>query len=126
VLHISALDELRSLGSSAGKQGILMQVIESYISEATKLIEQLSEVVANRDLVPIERISHSIKSSSVQVGVARVGEVAAQMEIDAKQGDLVHVDANLDLLTVAFEQACRALRDQVPDDAESVLSAEKD
>jgi two-component system sensor histidine kinase/response regulator len=125
VLEMSALDELRSLGGLDGNQGILAQVIESYVSETAKLLEQLTEVVADRALVPIERISHSIKSSSVQVGVARVGEVAARMEMDAKQGDLAHVDANLDLLTVEFEQAWEALRDQVLGDGESSLSAEK-
>lgn len=126
VLHMPALAELRSLGGPAGNPGILEQVIQSYISETTKLLEQLAEVVAEGVAAPIERIAHSIKSSSVQVGVARVGEVAARMEMEAKHGDLLHVDANLDVMNAEFQEACNALRAQLLSNDESALSKDKD
>ena len=88
MMSIPVLEELYAVGESTGSPGFLLGVVESYVEETTKQFDQLGSAVAERDADQIMRIAHSIKSASVQLGLLRLGEVAANLEQSASKGEL--------------------------------------
>ncbi len=126
VLSVSTFEEFRTIGASTGNPNILVEIIHSYMSETSKSLLELAAVIAEEVPERVERIAHSIKSSSGQIGVARVAEIAARLESESKGGDLVLADAHLEALTYEFDQACEALRIQVLEVDETSSSSDSD
>jgi signal transduction histidine kinase/CheY-like chemotaxis protein/HPt (histidine-containing phosphotransfer) domain-containing protein len=113
ILLASALDELRGISDSKGSDRVFARVFESYLSETAKSIEELSVAVEESVADVVQRVSHSIKSASVQLGVLRVGNLAAQLESSAARRDLSNAEAGLESLQYEFEQARTALRREI-------------
>jgi HPt (histidine-containing phosphotransfer) domain-containing protein len=110
VLDVSKLEELRSVSAEAGNPDIVARVVRSYISEASKLLEELMLAIGDGVAKSVEGLAHSIKSSSRQLGLVRVGEVAASLESEGSVGDLTHAEERLDALRFEIERGCLALR----------------
>lgn len=111
----SALDEISALYPPGEGAQFVSQVVDSYVAETTKLLEQLSEGVDDGSPEPVQRLAHAIKSSSAQVGAARMSELAARLESEAREQDLSYAEAHLDALGHAFAEACEAIRAHLDD-----------
>ena len=112
-IRLAVIEELRALTPPESSLGFLQQVVESYLAESEKQMEQLSEAAEAAEAEPINRLAHSIKSSSAQVGLVRLAEVAAIMEAEAAAGDLTHLEANLEVLAFEMKNAREALEEHL-------------
>lgn len=108
-LDQKALNELRALDPD-GSSGLLSQIIGSYLSDATELIQQIVTAFRAKDIVTLTRNAHSLKSTSLTVGAIRVGEIAKELEIACKGGALEVVPLFLTVLMAEYAAAAGLLK----------------
>ena len=85
----SVLEAIRSL-QLPDADDLVGQIIETYIGESADLMSALGDAVRELDSERVRACSHTLKSSSGNVGARRVVDLARQLEMaarDAKDGD---------------------------------------
>jgi len=86
VLDRQVLDELsRMLGG--GKQDMLASLINLYLAESPKLLDELKRAAGAGDAREIARVAHSLKSCSANVGAMALSRYCAELVEVAKRGD---------------------------------------
>lgn len=104
-----ALVAIRSLEADYGDE-LLKQVISTYLDNASKLMQALEQAWNTGDLKAIRMVSHTLKSSSSQVGAHSLAELCRNVENDARKH---RYDASGDTLIAIqqkFMQTCIALK----------------
>ena len=85
-LDTSALEGL--LEMIGGDQDSLKELIDSYLSESPKLIEDLEAGLDGQNQDLIKRSAHTLKSSSNDFGAMGLQKMSESLETDARAGDL--------------------------------------
>jgi CheY-like chemotaxis protein len=67
---------------------IMINVIEAYIDQSTKLLNDLTEANILSDVEAVRRISHTLKSSSAHVGAITLSDLCKKIELRSKQGTI--------------------------------------
>jgi len=80
VINEAALEAIRTLGGNE----LLHRVITLYLSNAGKLLQSLENAWITGDLNAIRLASHTLKSSSNQVGAHRLAELCREVENEAR------------------------------------------
>jgi HPt (histidine-containing phosphotransfer) domain-containing protein len=83
----AALDNLRALGDEV----FLQEIIDIFLSDTPKRIDELRRALAARDLRTFARAAHSIKGSASNLGAEPLRALAASLEHDAR--DTIPADA---------------------------------
>ena len=99
---------------SEALDGDLSHVIPAFIASAGEMISELHEVLAADNDKEVLRLTHSIKSSSANLGASRLSHSAGHMERWAANGDLAKVADQLESLMTEFDKTKQALTDIVP------------
>jgi HPt (histidine-containing phosphotransfer) domain-containing protein len=81
------LDEFRSAMRAAGIEDIVEPMLELFVSEAAKGMEQLANAMSAGDLDGVGRIAHSLKSSAGNIRARALADLLQQLESAAAQGD---------------------------------------
>jgi len=84
-----ALDALRAL-QIAGRPDIVRKTISLYLEHAPQLLTTLKEAAASNDLDAMAYASHSLKSSSANVGAVALSAHCKALETLARQGALAN------------------------------------
>jgi len=106
VLNQDALAQLREIFS-----GDIQSVIQTFLDDAPAYIEQIACAVGSANFDQLRGAAHSLKSSSVSVGAAQLGTIAAALEHLARtENDALRADALLGQLQAAFRDAEPQLR----------------
>jgi CheY-like chemotaxis protein/HPt (histidine-containing phosphotransfer) domain-containing protein len=87
VLEPGALAELRELGC-AGASDVVTRVVEAYLRSAPELLRALEDAERAADTAGVARAAHTLKSSSAQVGAARLALLAKELEALGRGGSL--------------------------------------
>jgi len=86
VLDRQVLDELsKMLGN--GKTDMLASLINLYLAESPKLVDELKVAANAGDAREIARVAHSLKSCSANVGAMALSRYCAELLTVAKRGD---------------------------------------
>jgi HPt (histidine-containing phosphotransfer) domain-containing protein len=80
------------------------ELIDTYLLETGKLIEQLQEAFSIKDAVVFGRLAHSIKSSSASLGALIFSQQARELEIMGKGEDLTDAESKVEKLSADFSQ----------------------
>ncbi len=120
VLNQSALDQIRVL-RSPGRPDPLVKVLKLYLTSSADLMEKLRSAVGNKDADGIRRAAHALKSSSGNVGAARLSAVCKELERIGREGQTDSTPALLVQAESEFKRAIKALEDTIKD-AESAVS----
>jgi HPt (histidine-containing phosphotransfer) domain-containing protein len=95
-----------------GNAEIYQRILWSYMNSAPGIAAQFEAALAASDMANCAIIAHGLKSSSLSIGAADVGETAHTLECAAKAGDAAIVRANasvflgqIETLVAALEQA---------------------
>ncbi len=83
IIKEAALDTIRSLDPNCGNE-LLNRIIALYLSNSSTQIQSLEEAWVNGEIDGIRSVSHTLKSSSNQVGAHRLAEQCCQVEIEAR------------------------------------------
>jgi CheY-like chemotaxis protein/HPt (histidine-containing phosphotransfer) domain-containing protein len=86
-LDRKTLANIRSL-QVEGMSDLLIRVVQAFLDETPKLLENLAEAFARQDAVVIQRVAHSLKSSSAHVGALTFSTLFKRMELMAKAQEL--------------------------------------
>ena len=88
-----------------------LEIIDTYNSETSELIEQLRQALAARDAASFGRVAHSIKSSSASLGALAFSQLARQLEMLGKANDLSGAGPMLERVAADFLQVKRRLEE---------------
>ncbi|MGV8711510.1 MAG: response regulator [Nitrosomonas sp.] len=104
-----ALAAIQSLEADYGDE-LLRQVIRTYLDNASKLIEALEQAWHLGDVKAIRMSSHTLKSSSSQVGAYSLAELCRAVENDARDQKYDISGQSLLGIQQQFNQTCAVLK----------------
>ncbi|PXW91343.1 signal transduction histidine kinase [Nitrosomonas sp. Nm84] len=104
-----ALVSIRSLEADYGDE-LLRQVIQTYLDNANKLMQALEQAWSTGDLKAIRMVSHTLKSSSSQVGAHSLAELCRNVENDAREYRYDISGQALIAIQQKFMQTCITLK----------------
>ncbi|MCQ8106012.1 response regulator [Methylomonas sp. SURF-2] len=82
-IDAAALEAIRQLDPAAGN-GLLIQAIKLYLTQAADLLTSLEQAIDSGDLGDVRSTAHTLKSSSRQMGAFRLAELCARIEHAAR------------------------------------------
>jgi two-component system, sensor histidine kinase and response regulator len=85
VLDESVLGALRQL-QRVGRPDIVKRTIDLYLENAPRLLKELEEGAATRDMALLRRASHTLKSNSANVGAIKLAARCRELEMLARSG----------------------------------------
>jgi PAS domain S-box-containing protein len=100
----SIFDRQALINRLMGDEELVREVIGTYLHEIPSMFEQLKFSLGNGDAKTSERLVHTIKGSSANLGAEALRGVAAGLEKFTKSGELETVTANLGNLEKEFER----------------------
>lgn len=99
---------IRSLETDYGHE-LLKQVIQTYLDNGRKLMQTLEQAWDSGDLQLIQLTSHTLKSSSGQVGAHELAKLYRNIENEARERRYDTSGQVLASLRLRFAQTCAAL-----------------
>ena len=112
-LDESVLAGLREL-QEEDEPDILKELIELFLEEVPPQLAALRGAIEGGEASSVERIAHTLKGSSGNLGAVRMAAVCAELEKVGGSGELTRAAELLERLEVEFESACQALNAEVP------------
>ena len=108
VISIEELDKIRQM-QRPGRENLLLKVVELYKENAPVLLEQIQSCYAENDVAGLKRASHTLKSSSAQLGARLFSLQCKAIELKAASNDLTGVDMDIRSLLEDFHKVITAL-----------------
>ena len=116
VLDQAPLDAIRALEKN-GRADMLARVIEMYIEDSARLIENIQAGIAAGDADAVMRGAHSLKSSSANLGASQLAELCRRMEHQSRRENLEGLEQDMVNMMHTHTAVVEALALQVkPDD----------
>ncbi len=106
-LNREKIDKLRKL-----QPQMLEKMVALYMEHSSMQMQQLAAAFAEQDLEQIARLSHSLKSASLNVGATQFSTRCKAIEIRSKQGNLPET-ACFEELQENYQQVVAALRAEI-------------
>ncbi|MFN3590448.1 MAG: response regulator, partial [Spirosomataceae bacterium] len=109
------MEVVKGLFDMVGEE-TLQSVYEDFVAEATEQIQITKEAYKLGDVVQIQRELHTLKGNSGTIGLMRIHEVTKDIEVPAKEGNLVGFEEKVTILEqefVQFIQTYQAVIEQV-------------
>jgi len=105
VLDRSVLEELQAVIGAAA-----LQIVAVFLEDAPAMVQALQQAAQGNDIERLQALSHSLKSSSANVGALSLSAVARRIEHEARAGSLQRPAAvAVALLVAEFARARVAL-----------------
>ena len=106
VLDPAALAELSA--STGDDTAFVVELVETYLSDATGLLDAIGAAIAAGDADALVRPAHTLKSSSATVGARRLAETSRRLEFAGRSGALDDAAGADGAAVVADWEAARA------------------
>jgi two-component system, sensor histidine kinase and response regulator len=108
-LNQRALDNIRALDPD-GSAGVMAEVIEIFLDEATAQIATMKDALQLDNAKQLASTAHALKSASMNVGAAQMGELCRQLEQMGKSGSTAGAAAMVAALSKNFDGIAPLLR----------------
>ncbi len=115
VLDESVLDTLRSLATSS-QPDLFVKIINTYLESSLVLMEQLIESDEVEDIDRITHASHTLKSSSANVGAIELSQLCGKIEAMARSENMVGYTDVLNGLKTMYPLVCEELSSLIKSD----------
>ena len=109
-------NEIRQLDSSDGA-AVLREIVVSYCATSTKMMLQLRTAVADGNMSLIEKIAHSLKGGSGQIGAAFLASLCEEMIRATMDADEERLGALLERAAMEHSAVLSALDIEIQTDA---------
>jgi PAS domain S-box-containing protein len=86
VIDGKILESLRDM--LAADEAALAELLECYLSETPKLIQNISIAITEQDAEAIWKTAHNLKSSSASVGATTLAQLCKQLEIQGQSNNI--------------------------------------
>jgi HPt (histidine-containing phosphotransfer) domain-containing protein len=87
------------------------ELIVAYCDEAPQLIAKLQYALRENDAATIRQAAHSIKAMSNTFGARSLGEMAQELEMMGRAGDLAGAQAQVDRLAAEYDRVRQTLQE---------------
>ncbi len=114
VINTAVLDNIRSLGIPK----ILQELIEIYLADTPRLMNDLREAVKSKNTSALRMAAHSLKSSSANLGANRLSALFRHMEEMARSQNLQGADDFLAKAEQEYDAVQKTLRMELQGDKE--------
>jgi HPt (histidine-containing phosphotransfer) domain-containing protein len=101
VLDPDVVDSLRQL-TPAGEPDVLGEILNLFLDEVPKKIAALRAAVTSGDAVKVQRLAHSLKGSTGNIGARAMYDVCRQLDDRAKSGEVARWHTLADALTAEY------------------------
>jgi two-component system, sensor histidine kinase len=108
VLNVEALRRLQDL-AMPGEPSPIVELIELYLADAPTCLDQLRLAFGRKDACAVQRLAHSLRGSSTNLGVERLASLCASLEQQAQRDDFAPARGALAEIEDAFRNAVEAL-----------------
>jgi len=99
-----------ALESVDGDQNLLSDVIEVYLNECPRLVQELGEAIETKDFKAVQRTAHTIKGSSRIFGNSALIESARKMEERGRDEHLEECEEDREQLEIIAQNLCQQLK----------------
>ena len=110
LIDFALLDTYKEL-QSPGEPDLRVILVETYLEEATAIIQREADAVVAGDAAGIADAAHALKSSSANVGAVVMARLSKEIEAQARSGVLEGVDVQVAKLEHTFEQTEKQYRE---------------
>jgi signal transduction histidine kinase/CheY-like chemotaxis protein/HPt (histidine-containing phosphotransfer) domain-containing protein len=114
VLNESALEAIRAF-QRPGRPDVVKRVVNLYLESTPPLIGQLRDAIAADNYEEVSRLAHSMKSASMNIGAAALGEICKFLEETSKNGRPRNIEHIFESIEKTYEQTQTALKDKMRD-----------
>lgn len=108
VLDLHVVQALRELGGD-DEPGLFGEVVELFLNETRSNVTKLAEALASRDAGALQRVAHSMKSSSANVGALRLSKLCFELESLGRAGTCDGAQALIAEIRQHFDEVGAAL-----------------
>ena len=105
----AAFDQERLLNLVEGDRELLRELIDLFVEDSQRLLEDLRETVRSRNAGEIERIAHTLKGSAGNFGAHATCEAALRLETMGRERTLSAADAACATLEAEVQRLRTAL-----------------
>jgi HPt (histidine-containing phosphotransfer) domain-containing protein len=109
VISISAVNNIREVEKQTGKS-ILPSILDGFEQQMGTKLTEISDNLREQEADALFRNAHAIKSMSANIGAEKVRSISAQIEVQAKGGDLEGMGQKLATLSSAYEEFLKEFR----------------
>ena len=88
-------DKDAALSRVMNKESIFIKILNSFINENEKNIQDLEKSILEKDFNAMKIASHTIKGSTANIEASRLSELALEIEVLAKEESLINLDEKL-------------------------------
>ncbi len=111
-IDTKALDNIRALQRN-GKPDILKKTITLFCSDSPKMLESMQQAAALGDAGTLAMAAHRLKSSSANLGAAKLAAQCSQMEMLGRESRAEHAHVLLAEMQAEFQSVRHALETQL-------------
>ena len=97
----AVLARLRALGE--GDPGFVAKFVRLFVEDTAAQLVTLEAAVAQEDCDGARRIAHGLKGACSNFGAARMAELCAQLEAQAREGSIAGADGEVRLLVEEYQ-----------------------
>jgi len=115
-IDMKTLESMRPL-QRPGQEDVVSRVLGLYLSTAPDMMKELLQAAEKGETVEVNRVAHSLKSSSAMVGALRLSELCKRLEARARQATagegmegLREIEAEYGRVVAALESLRRGTR----------------
>jgi HPt (histidine-containing phosphotransfer) domain-containing protein len=107
VIDPAVFDEL--VASTGGDAEFIRELIDTYVTDAPGLFEQMHTALAGGDAETFRRAAHSLKSNSASLGALTLSAQAKELEMMGKEASLEGAAAKIAAADVEYAKVKAAL-----------------
>ncbi|MCD6050569.1 MAG: sensor hybrid histidine kinase, partial [Verrucomicrobia bacterium] len=108
-LDYTVINGLRAL-REPGQPDPLAELVDLFLIDAPERLHRIQHGWQAGDLKAVQHAAHSLKGSASNLGVQRLARLAAQLEKEAKAGELKQPEAQVGALLVELESVTQVLQ----------------
>ena len=97
---------------TGGDHAFVDDLVDTYLDDGHAQVSALADAASSGDHPGLVRPAHSLKSSSLNIGALRIGELSRSLEERARSGVVEDAVDRVAAIATAFEAARRALLDE--------------
>jgi two-component system sensor histidine kinase/response regulator len=91
-------DKEAALNRMEGDSVLLQEIVQLFLEECPKSKDEIRQALQANDAPLLERLAHTLKGSSANIGATGVCQAALALELQARSGDLAKAREQVEVL----------------------------
>jgi two-component system sensor histidine kinase/response regulator len=114
---VAGLDVVDGLRRVAGNVKLYRALLRQFVEQQADAVSKISASVEQQDFALTERLMHTLKGVSGNLGAKTINGLAAELEISLRNRDVRSLDAGLPRLSIELAQTMEAIRNSLAADS---------